>query len=228
MDDMSLSLVLRWSQLSLFFAAVALPGQVERHGRKYKAPPETAHLEVLVVKDSNGKIIENAAVILHPTKDGVDEGNLEIKSGTDGKAFIDLLPIGSKVGVQVIANGYSTYAGELDLDSASKHMTVRMKRPQAQVSTYEDNSGKDATRKAGVQEPVRPKGKATAPKPLSTTDPVIKLPGMPADPKSGGDPTVPKDHNVQPPPTPVKQPNKTSEPTAPTVDGTAAGSPPSL
>jgi hypothetical protein len=31
-----------------------------------------------------------------------------------------------------------------------------MVRPQAQVSAYEDNEGKASTRKAGVQEPVRP------------------------------------------------------------------------
>ena len=201
--------------------------QSERHGRKYKAPPETGHLEVLVIRATNGKIIENAAVILHPTKDGVDEGNLEIKSGTDGKAMIDILPLGSKVAVQVIANGFSTYAGEVDLDQPSKTVTVRMVRPQAQVSTYIDNSGKLSTAKPGVQEPVRPGTKVTAPKPLNPTDPVIKLPGMPADPKQTGDPTVPPDHNVAPPPAPpAKQPSNESAPTAPTVNGTAAGSPP--
>ena len=64
----------------VLFAASASWAQDGRHGRKYKAPPETSHLEVLVVKDSNGKIIENSAVIFHPTKDGEEEGNLEVKS----------------------------------------------------------------------------------------------------------------------------------------------------
>ena len=64
--------------LSLALAATA---QDTRHGRKYKAPPVTSHLEVLVLRDSNGKVVENAGVIFHPTKDGIDEGNLEVKSG---------------------------------------------------------------------------------------------------------------------------------------------------
>src|SRR6187402_3354413 len=134
-------------------AATLAPAQSERHGRKYKAPPETSHLEILVVKDSNGKILENAAVIFHPTKDGNDEGNLEIKSGTDGKAFIDIIPTGSQVGIQVIANGFTTYAGTLLLDGPSKQLTVRMKRPTTQVSAYGENEAKDINRKVGVQEP---------------------------------------------------------------------------
>ena len=48
-----------------------------QHGRKYKAPPETSHIEIRVTKKSNGKPIANAAVVFNPTKDGKDEGNLE-------------------------------------------------------------------------------------------------------------------------------------------------------
>ncbi|MBE7159286.1 MAG: hypothetical protein INR62_12800, partial [Rhodospirillales bacterium] len=107
-------------------------GQSERHGRKYKAPPETSHLEVLVVRESTGKVIENAGVVFHPTKDGEDEGNLEVKSGIDGKAFIDIIPTGSVVQVQVIASGFSTYSGTINLDAPSKQLTVKMKRPQEQ------------------------------------------------------------------------------------------------
>src|ERR1700759_5065590 len=111
----------------LSLAVPFAPAQDERHGRKYKAPPETSHLEILVVKDMNGKILENAAVIFHPTKDGADEGNLEVKSGVDGKAFIDIIPMGSDVAVQVIANGFTTYAGHILLDGPSKQLTIRMK-----------------------------------------------------------------------------------------------------
>src|ERR1700712_2300479 len=135
--------------------SVILPvasAQTERHGRKYKAPPETSHLEILVVKDTNGKILENAAVIFHPTKDGDDEGNLEVKSGTDGKAFIDVIPTGSDVDIQVISSGYATYAGKIKLTDPSHSLTVRMKRPSEQVSTYQQGSASDS-RKAGVQEP---------------------------------------------------------------------------
>ncbi len=165
--------------------------QSERHGRKYKAPPETSHLEVLVVKDFNGKVIENAGVIFHPTKDGEDEGNLEVKSGPDGKAFIDIIPTGSDVDIQVIANGFSTYAGKLKLEKASQALTVRMKRPQEQISAFEDRNGA-STRKAGVQEPVVKQAPAPADiKPLSASEPVIKLPTLPANSGNQGDSTVP-------------------------------------
>src|ERR1700759_4839767 len=129
----------------LSLAVPFAPAQDERHGRKYKAPPETSHLEVLIVKDSNGKILENAAVIFHPTKDGDDEGNLEVKSGTDGKAFIDVIPTGSDVDIQVISNGYATYAGTIKLKDPSYAMTIRMKRPTDQVSAY-DHPGRDGAK----------------------------------------------------------------------------------
>ncbi|WP_419806407.1 hypothetical protein [Terriglobus sp.] len=191
-------------------------GQSERHGRKYKAPAETSHFEVLIVRDSSGKVIENAGVVFHPVKDGVDEGNLEVKSGTDGKAFIDIIPTGSVVQVQVIANGFSTYSGTVTLDGPSKQLTVRMRRPQEQYSIYENRSGA-STEKAGVQEPDHRTVKPTQNKPITATDPVLKLPTAPADPKQTGDPTVSPaaDHNVSVPPstTPPRQPNRSSAPT---------------
>jgi len=164
-----------------------LLAQSERHGRKYKAPPETSHLEILVVKDFNGKVIENAGVVFHPFKDGVDEGNLEVKSGPDGKAFIDIIPTGSDVQVQVIASGFETYAGTIKLDTASKQVTIRMKHPSSQVSAYGKDEGRTGglQRSAGVQEPIRnqalPPGEA---KPLAADAPVIKLSAAPAKPSN--------------------------------------------
>ena len=205
--------------------AVAATAQDGRHGRKYKAPPVTSHLEVLVLRDSNGKVVENAGVIFHPSKDGVDEGNLEVKSGTDGKAFIDIIPQGSVVDVQVISSGFTTYSGQVTLDGPSKQLTIRLVRPAKQVSSY---GGSVNNAPLGVQESThRTITSPSANKPIGSTDPVIKLSNMPADPKQGGDPTVPADHNVKvPAPTkPPKQPTNSSAPTGPTVDGTAAGSP---
>ncbi len=129
----------------------------EKHGRKYKAPPDTSNIEVTVLKDINKKPIMNAAVIFHPTKDGIDEGNLEMKTDPDGKAKIDVIPTGSKVTIQVIANGFSTYAGVYQINEANRKIVISMIRPQAQVSTYIDNTGKPADLKPGVQDPVRPK-----------------------------------------------------------------------
>jgi hypothetical protein len=150
----------------------------QKHGRKYKPPPETSHIEVLVLKGFNKKPIMNAAVIFHPIKDGVDEGTLEVKSDPEGKATIDVIPMGSQVRVQVIANGFETYAEDYTITEASRQITVSMVRPRAQVSAYTDSTGKPAQLQPGVQEPVRPKKTgppatppAAAPSPGNSTPP---------------------------------------------------------
>ena len=138
------------------------PQPPEKHGRKYKAPPETSHIEVTVLKDFNKKPIDGAHVILHPVKDGKDEGNLEIKTHQDGKVAIDVIPTGSKVTIQVFADGFATFAQDYQINEASRQIVISVVRPRAQVSTYVDNQGKPAQMKPGVQEPVRPKPAAGA------------------------------------------------------------------
>jgi len=129
----------------------------EKHGRKYKAPPVTSHIEVTVLKGFNKKPIDGAHVIFHPVRDGVDEGNLEVKTHEDGKATIDVIPTGSAVRIQVLADGFATFADDYTINEASRAIVITMARPQAQISTYVDNSGKPSDLKPGVQEPVRPK-----------------------------------------------------------------------
>src|SRR5271154_1665004 len=141
-------------------------------GRKYKAPPETAHIVVQVTKASNGKPVENAAVVFHPIKDGKDEGNLEIKSDPDGKATIDVIPVGSTVTVQVFANGFATFAQDFTVtDDKEKDIAVKLLRPRAQLSTYVDNDGKASQLQPGVQEPRRPAPPASAPQASTTPAP---------------------------------------------------------
>ena len=125
-------------------------------GRKYKAPPATSRIEIQVTKKSNGKPIQNAAVIFNPSKDGKDEGSLEVKTDPEGKAIVDVIPTGSLVRVQIIADGFATYAEDYQIDESSREIQISMIRPQEQVSSYTDNSGKASSHKPGVQEPVRP------------------------------------------------------------------------
>jgi hypothetical protein len=125
----------------------------------------------------------NAAVVFHPTKDGIDEGNLEMKTDPDGKAMIDVIPTGSKLTVQVIADGFATFAGVYQINEASRQIVISMLRPRAQVSAYVDNSGKPADLKPGVQEPIRPKTKPAAPATPSagsSTAPATTLPATSA------------------------------------------------
>lgn len=134
-----------------------------RRGRKYKPPPETSKITVLVTKKSTGKPIMNAAVVFNPTKDGKDIGNLEVKTDPDGKATIDIIPTGSKVTVQVISNGMATFAQDYQVDEPTKEIEIEMQTPREQVSSYRENKDAPSSRKWGVQEPIRPKAAGQKP-----------------------------------------------------------------
>ncbi len=132
-------------RLALFVAALALAvsslhagAQQDnvRRGRKYKAPPPAARIEVTVVRDVNGKPIERAAVIFHPIEGDRDRGVMELKTNFDGKAVIDVIPIGDTVRLQIIAKGFQTYGQDYTVDKESMSMEVRMKRPGEQYSIY--------------------------------------------------------------------------------------------
>jgi hypothetical protein len=172
-----------WSLLLLCIALTSsLPAVAQaqdapvKRGRKYKAPPATSHVEVTVLKKFNGKPIMNAAVIFDSTMDGKEEGNLEVKTDPEGKAIIDVIPTGSTVRVQVIAQGFATYAEEYVVTEPTKEISVAMIRPQEQVSSYVDNEGKATTRKPGVQEPIRPTTPAAKPAPTPPPAPQAQQP----------------------------------------------------
>jgi hypothetical protein len=107
-----------------------------RRGRKYKAPPPTAKIEISVLRDTDGKPIENAAVIFHTLK---EKGNMELKSNEDGKALIDVLEIGETVRLQIIAKGFQTYGADYPIDKGDLAIEVRMKRPGEQYSIYKSH-----------------------------------------------------------------------------------------
>jgi hypothetical protein len=112
-----------------------------RWSRKYKAPPPASRIQVTVVRDYNGKPVENAAVIFHPIQGDKDKGYMELKSDEDGKAVIDVIPIGDTVRLQVIANGFQTYGGDYKIDKPEMTMEVRLRRPGAQYSIYKNTTG---------------------------------------------------------------------------------------
>ena len=137
-----------------------------KRGRKYKAPPPTAHIEVTVLRDVDGKPIENAAVVFHAKEDGKDTGNMELKTNEDGKAVIDVMPIGDIVTLQIIAKGFQTYGEDFKIDKAEMAREIRLKRPGEQYSIYKDH---DQTNDAGQnphgdKPPNPPAGTAPAPK----------------------------------------------------------------
>jgi hypothetical protein len=120
-----------------------------RKGRKYKTPPASSRIEVTVLRDANGKPVESAAVIFHPMSGERDLGAMELKTNEDGKAIIDVIPIGDTVRLQIIARGFQTYGQDYKIDKEAMSMEIRLKRPGEQYSIYKAkdetaNSGKDS------------------------------------------------------------------------------------
>jgi hypothetical protein len=149
------STMLSWAAgLAMVAGMAAVAGaQQQDHGRKYKPLPDLSHIVVTVVKGYDGKPMPHAAVVFHATMNGRDDGNLEVKTDPEGKATIDVIEVGSDVSVQVIANGFATYAQDIHVVGPEKLLEVRMIRPREQISQYQDNSGKASELKPGVQEP---------------------------------------------------------------------------
>jgi 5-hydroxyisourate hydrolase-like protein (transthyretin family) len=166
---LALSLVLVFSSLS-----AGAQQNTSGRGRKYKAPPPTARIEVTVLRDVNGKPIENAAVIFHSMVGNKDEGNMELKTNEDGKAIIDVMPIGDTLRLQIIAKGFQTFGDDYKIDKDQMAIEIRMKRPGGQYSIYKDHpekseGGKDSDAGKPATPPVAP-APAPANKPAAQPD----------------------------------------------------------
>jgi len=98
-----------------------------------------ASVHFLVLKDANGKPVRNAAVVMHPVNKGKQtRGGLELKTDTEGKTGFDGVPYGP-LRVQVLAPGFQTYGEDYQINKPEMEITVRLKRPQAQYSLYENH-----------------------------------------------------------------------------------------
>ncbi len=110
----------------------------DQRGRKYKEPPPAARIEITVVRATDGKPVMHAAVIFHPIEGDRDKGTMEVKTNEEGKAMIDVIPIGDTVRMQVIARGYQTTGEDYKVDKPEIAKEIRLKRPAAQYSIYND------------------------------------------------------------------------------------------
>jgi hypothetical protein len=158
----------------LFAVSVSAPllaQDTQHRGRKYTPPPPTAKITVTIVKASNGKPVENAAVVFHPIKNGKDEGGLELKSNEEGKVAIDVIPIGYTVRLQIIATGFQTYGEDYEIATDSKDITVKLKPPDKQYSIYEKHDtskqqgGADSSSDRPDQSNQKPSDSGTKPPP---------------------------------------------------------------
>ena len=104
-----------------------------------------SNMHFVVLRDTNGKPVRNAAVVLHPVtpkgKQGM--GGLELKTDDEGKTGIDGIPYGP-LRVQVLAPGFRTFGEDYQVNRAEMVITIRLKRPVGQYSTYGVQESKKA------------------------------------------------------------------------------------
>jgi len=209
---------------ALFLAASYLASPLysqdsNERGRKYKAPPPTSRVEVTVIRATNGKPVENAAVIFHPLVDGRDNGNMELKTNDEGKTVIDLLNLNSTVRLQVIAPGFQTYGEDWKIDKDNMAIEIKLKRPVPQYSTYKASEGRPAPTESKpatepANEPNKSSSDSAAPPAKSgdakskdddSNDATPKDP-EPRSPSSDATPPAPQDQSKPQNPNPIPPP----------------------
>ena len=142
----------------LILSAVAIVlgvGMMGRAGAQEVEGP-MSDLRFVVLKDYNGKPVRNAAVVLHPVgKTGKQSrGGLELKTDKEGKTWIDGIPYGP-LRVQVLAPGFQTFGEDYQIDKPELQITVKLKRPAGQYSSYgnQGDAKKDDDKKPAEQKP---------------------------------------------------------------------------
>jgi hypothetical protein len=103
----------------------------------------SSSLQFVVVRDTDGKPVRNAEVVLHPVKKKgkQGEGEMELKTDADGKTSVDGIPYGP-LRVQVLAPHFETFGEDYEVNQAQMEIKVKLKHPGGQYSIYE-NHGDD-------------------------------------------------------------------------------------
>lgn len=116
--------------------------------KKEKKETSASDLTISVVRDTSGKPVRNATVVLHPVNnDGKqDSGGINLKTDADGKTGFPGLPYG-KLRIQVIAHGFQTYGEDFDINQPQQEVVVKLKPPAGQYSIYDDKNKPDAPKK---------------------------------------------------------------------------------
>ena len=102
-----------------------------------------AKLQFVVLRDSDGKPVRNAEVVLHPVghKGKQDKGEMDFKTDAEGKTNVDDIPYGT-LRVQVLAPHFQTFGEDYEINKAEMEITVKLKHPGEQYSVY-DSHGDD-------------------------------------------------------------------------------------
>jgi hypothetical protein len=100
----------------------------------------TSTLRFVVVRDSDGKPVRNAEIVLHPVnrKGKQQSGEMELKTDADGRTSVDGIPYGP-LRVQVLVPHFQTFGEDYEINKAQMEITVKLKHPGGQYSIYDDH-----------------------------------------------------------------------------------------
>jgi hypothetical protein len=103
----------------------------------------TSNLRFVVVRDTDGKPVRNAEIVLHPAnrKGKQGKGEMELKTDADGRTNIEGVPYGP-LQVQVLAPHFQTFGQDYEINKAEMEIAVRLKHPGGQYSVYENHDDK--------------------------------------------------------------------------------------
>jgi hypothetical protein len=97
-------------------------------------------LQFLVVRDSDGKPVRSAQVVLHPVKakGKQAQGEFDLKTDPEGKISVDGIPYGT-LRVQVMAPHFQTFGEDYEINKPDFQITVKLKHPADPYSVYENH-----------------------------------------------------------------------------------------
>jgi hypothetical protein len=73
-----------------------------------------------------------------------------------------VIPVGSTVRLQIIANGFQTFGNDYVANADAKQITIKMERPKSQYSLYKGNATGDQSGQA-QETTEKPAGSASKP-----------------------------------------------------------------
>ena len=125
--------------------AIALGLSIVGLARAQDDEGPTSNLRFVVVRDSDGKPVRNAEVVLHPVKRKGKQakGEMDLKTDAEGRTNIDGIPYGL-LRVQVLAPHFLTFGEDYEISKAEMEITVKLKHPGGQYSVYENHDDKKA------------------------------------------------------------------------------------
>ncbi len=135
----------KWFLIAALVAGVTIfvSGGNAAWAQKDEGPASSVRF--VVVRDTDGKPIKYAQVVVHAVnrKGKASREEMELKTDAEGQASVDGVPYGS-VEVQVLAKGFQTFGEDYEVNKPQTEITVKLKRPAGQYSIYENHDDKKA------------------------------------------------------------------------------------